>query len=315
MKNVKRGFPGATATVFLFGVLPELAWAHHAGGEPSITWHSRPDVLLVLFLLGTIYTSGWLRLRNRSSHAAPTWQLALYLLGLTAIFLALISPIDTLASALLSMHMVQHLLLLMIAPLFFLLANPLAVFLWGLPGRIRRRVGRLLARGSLFRRGLWALTLMPVTWSLYVIDLWAWHHPLLYQMALRNDWIHDLQHLLFFFTALLFWWPIVNPAPRLHGIISYGFRIVYLIAATLQNTLLSMAIALPERVLYPFYTILPRLRDLSPINDQALAGGIMWVSGHMYLIPILVLVYRMLTREEEPLHGHPSKPFLSRVQD
>lgn len=193
---------------------------------------------------------------------------------------------------------VQHLLLLMIAPLFFLLANPLAAFLWGLPKRIRLSVGRYLTRSSRFRLALWALTLMPVTWSLYVINLWAWHHPVLYQMALKNNWIHDLQHLLFFFTALLFWWPIVDPAPRLHGLICYGFRIVYLITATLQNTLLGMAISLPERVLYPFYAAVPKMRDLSPINDQALGGGIMWVSGHMYLIPILVLVARMLIHEE-----------------
>jgi cytochrome c oxidase assembly factor CtaG len=203
----------------------------------------------------------------------------------------------------------------MIAPLCILLANPLAAFLWGLPTRIRYGIGRLLARGSLFRHFLWASTLMPVTWSLYVINLWAWHHPALYQAALKNEWVHDLQHLLFFFTAILFWWPIVDPAPRVHGSISYGFRIAYLVAATLQNTLLGFAISFPERVLYPFYATVPELRSLAPIDDQALGGGIMWVSGHMYLIPILVLIYRMLTREEEAFHGHPSKQLLSRVQD
>jgi cytochrome c oxidase assembly factor CtaG len=213
------------------------------------------------------------------------------------------------------MHMVQHLLLLMIAPLFILLANPLAAFVSGLPKRIRYRIGRLFTKGSLFRHALCALTLMPVTWSLYVVNLWAWHHPALYQIALRNQWVHDLQHLLFFFTAVLFWWPIVNPSPRLHGQISYGYRIIYLIAATLQNTLLGMAISLPERVLYPFYAVAPHLRDLSPIDDQALGGGIMWVSGHMYLIPILVLVYRLLACEEESLHEQPTKQLLSGVQD
>ena len=144
-------------------------------------------------------------------------------------------------------------------------------------------------------------TFMPVAWTLYVVDLWAWHHPALYQMALRNEWAHNLQHLLFFSTAILFWWPIANPAPRMHRTISYGFRIVYLIAATLQNTLLGMAISLPERVLYPFYSVVPGLRDVTPINDQALGGGIMWVSGHMYLIPILMLVARMFAHEEETL--------------
>lgn len=277
-------------------------------------WNLRPDVLFVVGLVGMICMAGWLRLRRRNLRVMRTWQLALYLGGLAAILLALISPIDALASALLSMHMVQHLLLLMIAPLLLLLANPLAAFLWGLPRRIRHTVGRLLTRSSLFRHGLWALTLLPVTWSVYVINLWAWHHPNLYQMALRNEWVHDLQHLLFFLTALFFWWPIVNPAPRLHGLISYGFRIVYLVAATLQNTLLGMAISLPERVLYPFYEAVPGLQSLTPINDQALGGGIMWVSGHMYLIPILALVACMLKSEERTLGRGSSKRLGNRVQ-
>jgi cytochrome c oxidase assembly factor CtaG len=152
---------------------------------------------------------------------------------------------------------------------------------------------------------------MPVTWSIYVINLWAWHHPALYQAALKNEWVHDLQHLLFFFTAILFWWPIVDPAPRVHGSISYGFRIAYLVAATLQNTLLGFAISFPERVLYPFYATVPELRSLAPIDDHALGGGIMWVSGHMYLIPILVLVARLLNQEEANLNRSPTEEILN----
>ncbi|MGH8543106.1 MAG: cytochrome c oxidase assembly protein, partial [Gammaproteobacteria bacterium] len=261
-----------------------------------------------------VYVRGWLYLRSKSSRILKSWQLALYVSGIISIGLALLSPIDALASGLLSMHMVQHLLLLMIAPLFILLANPLTAFLWGLPSKLRLRAGFVLGPGSRVRHGLWALTLMPVTWSIYVVNLWAWHHPALYQMALKNEWVHDLQHLLFFSTALLFWWPIVNPAPRLHGVISYGYRIIYLVAATLQNTLLGMAISLPQHVLYPFYAIVPQSSELSPINDQALGGGIMWVSGHMYLIPILILVARMFAYEEEALRQGSTEHLPKRAQ-
>ena len=237
----------------------------------------------------------------RHAGVVTRWHLVAYLGGLTAIFIALLSPIDTRASVSLSAHMIQHLPLLMIAPLLLLLANPLTATLWGLPAPVRLRLGRLLSRSSPVRRALWLLTFMPVSWSLYVLNLWAWHHPYMYQLALRNEWFHDLQHILFFGTALLFWWPIVNPAPTLHGSISYGFRIAYLVAATLQNTLLGMAISLPERVLYPFYATVPKLRALAPIDDQALGGGIMWVSGHMYLIPILILIARLFAHEEDAL--------------
>ncbi|MGH7770773.1 MAG: cytochrome c oxidase assembly protein, partial [Candidatus Binatia bacterium] len=278
-------------------------------------WNWRPDVLFVVIFLVTTYSTGWLWLRARYPRIAPWWRLGLYVSGLLALVIALVSPIEALAESRLSMHMVQHLLLLMIAPLFLLLANPLAVVLWGLPKRLRYAAGHLLGRRSFFRRLLLGATLMPVAWTLYVVDLWAWHHPALYQLALKNEWVHDLQHLLFFFTALLFWWPIVNPAPRLHGKISYGFRIVYLIAATLQNTLLGMVISLPDKVLYPFYTTVPQLRDLSPINDQALGGGIMWVSGHMYLIPIIFLVYGILKSEEEEIsRGAPDRVPLRRYE-
>jgi len=299
--------------VIIFSAIPNLAWAHAATNPASASdWHWRPEVLFPLIFFGAVYGRGWLRLRSLNFGAVHPIQLAVYVVGLSAICIALISPIDSLASTLLTMHMVQHLLLLMIAPLCLLLADPLAAFLWGWPIRWRLRAGSLLAPGSLIRHVLWALTLMPVSWSVYVLNLWAWHHPALYQMALGNEWIHDLQHLLFFSTALLFWWPIVNPSPRLHGEISYGYRVIYLVAATLQNTLLGMAISLPERVVYPFYATVPQLRALAPIDDQALGGGIMWVSGHMYLIPILVLIARLLKREEAAVNRSVAKEVLNR---
>jgi cytochrome c oxidase assembly factor CtaG len=299
----------------IFSATPKVAWAHAASAAASASvWHWRPEILSPLIFFGTLYARGWFRLRSLNLSAVSAGQHALYLLGLSAICIALISPIDSLATSLLSMHMVQHLLLLMIAPLCILLADPLPPLLWGLPSKLRRRAGFILAPGSMIRRVLWGLTLLPVSWALYVLNLWAWHHPALYQIALRNEWVHDLQHVLFFSTAVLFWWPIVNPAPRLHGEISYGYRIVYLVAATLQNTLLGMAISIPERVLYPFYATVPQLRELAPIDDQALGGGIMWVSGHMYLIPILVLIARLLKREQDTVNRSVAKEIFNRSQ-
>ena len=299
--------------LFLIGPA-EALWAHSsAEGATSAGWHWRPDVLLVLFSCAVVYVRGWFRLRRRNVQSVQSWQLALYFLGLAAIAAALLSPIDALASVSLSMHMVQHLLLLMIGPLLVLLGNPFAHCLWGVPGKLRHGIGRLFVRRSVFRSVIWGLTLMAVTWPLYVLNLWAWHSPALYQLALREPRVHDAEHILFFLTALLFWWPIVNPSPRLHGEISYGYRIIYLIAATLQNTLLGMAISIPERVLYPFYATVPQLRALAPIDDQALGGGIMWVSGHMYLIPLLILIAQFLKREEATVSHSSPNTALNRI--
>ncbi len=263
------------------------------------SWSWRPEVLLVLVTLGSAYASGWWRLRAAGyPRLARGWRLVLYLTGLAVLGVALLSPIARLAHSLLTAHMIQHLLLIMVAAPLLLLGNPLPACLWGLPRRARRAVGRLLTRSAPFRKGLWAVTLMPVAWLLFVVTLWLWHLPAAYQAALRDDFIHDLEHVTLFGTAVFFWWPIIEPAPRLHERFPRGFAILYLVAATGQNTLLGAVIALPERVLYPYYAGSPGPFGLSPLDDQAMAGGIMWASGHMYLVPILLVVAKMLDREE-----------------
>lgn len=267
-------------------------------------WHWRPDVPLVLLALGAAYVSGWRRIRGRGyRHLAPRWRLAAYLGGLVAIGLALVSPLASLAHVLFAAHMVQHLLLIMVAAPLLLLGNPFPLTLWALPPRARRALGASLVRGGRLRAALRILTWMPVAGGLYTANLWGWHHPVAYEAALASPAVHDLEHLLFFGTAVLFWWPVVNAAPRLHRLVGglpYGLRIAYLVLATGQNTLLGALLGLAERVLYPSYAVAPRLFGWTVLEDQALGGGIMWSGGHMYLIAILVLVARALDSEGRP---------------
>jgi putative membrane protein len=240
---------------------PSTAWAHNGPAaviDPTrrallTAWSFRADVMLVMVVLTVVYTSGWWRLRNKGCcDTRRSWQAALYLGGLMVLCVALLSPIDRLAGALFLMHMLQHLLLMMVAAPLLLCANPLPVFLWALPRRARHRLGRLLSRDAMVRSGLRALPWMPLAWPVFVVNLWAWHHPAIYQVALRHDRIHDLEHLTFFGTALLFWWPIINPAPWVRGRIHPGLQLVYLMVATGQNIRLGAVIALTRRVLYPF---------------------------------------------------------------
>jgi len=266
-------------------------------------WHWRPDVALGLAGLAAAYGLGWRRLRRLGSpRLAARWRLAAYWGGLAAVALALLSPIDHLAESSLSAHMVQHQLLTMAAAPLVLLGNPVPFALWGLPPRARRRLGAALARHSPARRALRGLTWLPVAGGLYTLSLWGWHVPTAYEAALSNGLVHDLEHLSFFLTALGFWWPLVNPAPRepaARGGLYYGLRIAYLVFATAQNTLLGAVIGLTERVLYPAYgSREPHLFGLSALEDQSLAGGIMWSGSHMYLIAILVLVGQAMRAEE-----------------
>jgi cytochrome c oxidase assembly factor CtaG len=123
--------------------------------------------------------------------------------------------------------------------------------------------------------------------------------PLLYQLALEHDAVHVVEHLAFFTTALLFWWPIVRPAPRLSPRPHLGFEVLYLIAATAQNTALGAMLTLPERSFYPHYDQTARRLAVNAAEEQAAAGGIMWISGHMYLLPILVKLYNFSQKSRD----------------
>ena len=117
------------------------AWAHVSTDTSFTDWHWRPDVVTVLTFLGAVYVIGWRRLRTRNLHSTKKWQFVLYLASMTTICLALLSPIDTLGSMLFIFHMTQHELLMMVAAPLLLLADPLPAFLWGLPLRLRYRLG------------------------------------------------------------------------------------------------------------------------------------------------------------------------------
>jgi cytochrome c oxidase assembly factor CtaG len=262
-------------------------------------WDWRADAVAALLVLGGVYVTGWTRLRRRGQATIGVSQLALYLTGLVAIALALLSPIEALAEHLLALHMVQHELLTMVAAPLLLLGNPFTVGLWALAESLRHRIGRLLARGALVRRALIVVTAVPVGWLLYGTVLWGWHLPAAYQAALRSPLLHDLEHLSFVGAALIFWWPVINPAPRVRHL-THAIRLAYVVAAVgLTMMPGSMIAVFAPRVLYPYYASRPRLWGLSPLDDQSLGWGLMAVlDGLVYAVALLTLVYGAAMREE-----------------
>jgi putative membrane protein len=284
----------AVATTLLFSWFAASAHAHVAAGDNVLTdWHWRWEVISVLFIFGAFYLRGWLRLRRIGGEANLS-QLTYYALALSAIGCALLSPLDDLASYLLIAHMAQHELLMMLAPPLILLGNPVAVLMWGLGGSARLQTGHLLTRHSALRRVRDLLGWMPVAWSLFVVNLWAWHHPVLYEAALRDPRMHDLEHILFFLTALVFWWPVIRPVSR-PAPVQDAMRILYLFLAATQDAVLSGLIALSSKILYPHYETALRLWNLTPREDQIRGGIVMFGVGSMtYLVAILVLVNALL---------------------
>jgi putative membrane protein len=252
---------------------------------------------LVLVALGVAYVRGWRHLAA-AGHPPPRWRLALYLLALMTLALALLG-LDEAAESRFSSHMIQHLLLVMAAAPLVLLGNPLPLVLWGLPRAVRGRLAAATLRpATTVRRALVALSALPVAGALYVITVWGWHLPALYDAAAEHDLVHVVEHAMLLGTALLFWWPVIRPAPRLRPPSYPGLLIAYLIAATAQNTALGMALTVPERAFYPHYVRAAARLGLSAVDDQAFGGGLMWSMGHMYLLPILVILYSLAHESE-----------------
>lgn len=262
-------------------------------------WSWRLEILVPVVMVGSALTIGWWRLSRCSADRLPPWRLTLALGGLASIALALLSPLDRLAHALFLAHMSQHMLLMMVAPPLLLLADPLPELLWALPRSARLQVGNLLSPGAPIRSAIQLLTWMPVAWLTYAFTLWLWHLPAAYDAAVRYSLLHDLEHLTFFWAGVLFWWPVINPAPHVRGHIQYGLRIVYLVLGAFQKAVLGLLLTLSPRVLYRSYAVAPQLWGLIPLEDQAWGGFIMWgLGGAIDMLAVLVLLFKFFSVEE-----------------
>jgi putative membrane protein len=269
------------------------------GGEllalDLLGWNPRPEVLLPLAVVATAYVVGWCRLRARAPGAATGSRLAWAALGALAVGLALVSAVDRLGHLLLWVHMLQHALLITVAAPAWLLADPFPVLLWALPGRVRSAAGALFRPGRPLRRVATGVTWLPVAWLVHVVALWAWHLPLAYDAALGDRLTHDLEHLVFFASAVVFWWPVTGPAPRLRSPTPGAAQVVYLVLAGFQSALLGLLLALSPRVLYPSYAAAPRVSALDPLADQVAGGIVMWGGvGAIDMLAVLLVVGRAL---------------------
>ena len=287
-----------------------LAWAagvvFHTGDHPLpqgsfwAQWDPRLDATLVLLLAGGAYSLGWWRLR-RAGHArlATGWRLAAYGSGLAVTAFSLMGPVDVLQELLFAIHMVQHLLLRLVAAPLIILAAPFPIALWGLPPRARRAVGQALAPATPSRRALERATSPWLLLTVHLATIWLWHTPAGYNGALRNPWVHDVQHITFFATALAFWWCTAAAEPTLQPRLGYGLRLALVLMALFQTQILSIIIAMAERPLYDFYTTVPRLWGMSVMDDQRWSGVIMWVPGGLwYVMTAVLLLERMMSRQE-----------------
>ena len=241
-------------------------------------------------LLGTLILAGWAYARGGSAFRRNTevWRSRCFAAALVVLAFAVLSPLDALAHALASAHMVQHVLILLVAAPLLALSAPWARVIRGMPARLRR-VSRKLSGRLHASAWLRTLRLPTVIWTAHVAVIWTWHASVPYDAALRHDLVHMLEHASFFITGVLFWTVVVGGRhPRS---VSHGHGILLLFAMAMQSVFLSALLTFAETPWYRSYTASTKVWGLDPLADQQLAGVIMWVpAGAVYLLAALALL-------------------------
>ena len=304
----------ATAVVAL-AAWPAAAHAHPGRPvEPHDLWTAwswEPASVLLLALSALLYARGSRLLARRSTHGTPARRrdALLFWCGWALLALALVSPLHALGGALFSAHMVQHELLVALAAPLLVAARPAAAMLWALPPAPRGVAGGVASAGA--ARGAWRLATHPlVAFVVQAAVLWGWHLPGPYQATLRSEIVHALQHASFLVAAGLFWWSVLHARPSSGGA---GAAVASLFGTTIHTGALGALLTLTDRPWYPSYGRSAWAWGLTPLEDQQLAGLVMWIPACLaYVVAALWIARRWLVEPDPgrlarpPVVAHPS---------
>lgn len=254
------------------------------------SWFVDPLPWIAVLVSGGAYLVA-VRVVNRAHPRVPIpgWRVAAWLAGLATILIALVSAVDVYAADLLAVHMVQHLLLAMVAPPLLALGAPVTLLLRIASPRARRRLILPVLHSRVVR-----LVASPlVAWPLFTIAMWLTHFSPLYDAALEDPTLHIVEHLIYLATGMLFWWPVVaaDPIPWRMG---YGTRLAYVGLQMPVNAAVGLAIYFAPVVLYPHYALLERSWGPDALTDQQIGGIVMWGVGDLVLlaaIPAIVAAW------------------------
>lgn len=268
---------------------PAGAYAHAVEARES--WSIEPVALALLMLSVLVYTIGRTRMSSAQRRSiAPQPRLFAYVGAVLLLIAALFSPIDALADRSFAWHMFQHLLLMLGAAPLMALSNTHLVALFVLPMRLRRKAGRFVNRVPGVRSGA-SNRLAPImAAALFAAGLWLWHAPRLYEDALADEQLHTLEHLTFLLTAAVFWRMISTSGDRRLGA---GTAIILVTLVALQGNLLAALITLAPNPLYRSYAA-------QPLDDQQIAGLLMWVPAGIVYLGATVIAISQLVRRQTP---------------
>ncbi len=278
----------------LFVATPAIAHGNHGG---PLRWTLSPELVIPLVLALLVYLVGWIRLSKRASRrVSPT----LFLSGWLVLGLSLTSPLHQAGERSFTMHMIEHELIMLVAALLLASSGAGGVLAWGLPRPLRRS---LAGSWKSPLQALWRGLTEPITaTAIQAIVMWAWHAPPLFDRALDSFGWHIAQHACFFVSSLLFWWAMLHPRQRGSG---YGVSAACLFATSLIGGALGALMSFSSSPWYANYAAMGMTGvGLDPVEDQHLAGLIMWIPGGlMHSAAALALAYKWLKASEEDAHA------------
>jgi cytochrome c oxidase assembly factor CtaG len=265
-------------------------------------WSPPLFVTSSLILTAIIYTRGWFAIRKTRPAQFPSWRLGVFLLGLAIIWFSIASPLDGFADALLSAHMIEHLLLMSFVPPLLLLGYPVVPLLRGLPRGITTHLLGPLIRINALRRLAHFLTTPLVAWLMMNLIFIGWHIPGAYDFALEHEHWHEFEHACFLGSALLFWFPLILPWPARQRYAGWHL-LIYLVSSDIVNTALSAFLAFCDRPVYGYYLREPNPFHIDPLTDQVTGAVIMWVLGStIFLVPAFYITLRLLQQDKKRPH-------------
>lgn len=258
-----------------------------------VEWRLPVGLTATVLLAALIYLRGWVVLRRTRRAQFTVERLVAFLAGLTLFWTAVGSPMDGFADALLTMHMIEHLLLMSAIPMLLLYGLPVVPMLRGLPRPVLRWVVGPVVRTRALRRLVEWMVKPMVAWLAMNVAYLAWHVPAAYNLALENETLHAAEHLCFLFTSLLFWWCILRPWPAKDRPNDWG-ALIYLAMGDVVMTMLSAFLAFCDRPVYSYYVENPNPFHIPVLQDQVMGAVVMWVIGSFaYLVPAMVIAYRL----------------------
>ena len=289
----------SVAWLALAGTRPAAAHGD-AAVEPSAAilidgWSFEADLWIPVLLTGFFYWRAVVLVdRRHRANPVPRWRMWSWMLGLAVIVLALGSPIEFYDTTLFSVHMIQHLLLTMVAAPLLVMGAPITLLLRVSSPEARKRWVLPVLNSRVVR----VISTPVVAWGLFAAVMWLSHFSPLFDAALDDVLLHRLEHALFLGTALLFWWPVIGADPSPHRIGHPG-RILYLALGMPLSSLLGLVIFSARTPLYEHYQTLERSWGMTVIEDQQWAGGIMWAGGDLGFVIALVAAVIIWLRHEE----------------